>query len=412
MHSLMVEGGRRLSGTVRISGSKNAVLPMLAAAVLFREPCRIYDCPDLTDVDAAVAILDHLGAKTCRHDGCITVDPRTICRWEIPDILMGQMRGSVLFAGALMARFGRCRLTRPGGCALGERPVDYHIAGLRALGADPDPTDPSVFSGELTGTRITLPYPSVGATENLILAALGAGGTTWVCNAAREPEIQCLCRFLRSGGCRIRGDGTSQIRIQGGCPMGAEMAVIPDRMEAATFVCAAAAAGGEILLEHVCGAHLQPVLDTMKQAGCEITETPDGLRIRAGALTAPKPIVTGPYPGFPTDAQAPVMAALLRAEGTTSIRETVFASRMGHIRDLRAMGARIEERDGAAWICGVPALRGAEVQAKDLRGGAALVIAALGAQGKTTIRGLAHIQRGYEDFAGKLCGLGARIHPA
>lgn len=409
MQSLVVDGGRRLSGTVRISGSKNAVLPMLAAAVLFQEPCCIYDCPDLTDVDAAVEILNHLGAKTCRNGGCITVDPRTICRWEIPDALMGQMRGSVLFAGALMARSGKCRLIRPGGCALGARPVDFHFAGLRDLGAVSDPSDPSVLSGALTGTKIVLPYPSVGATENLILAAVGAAGTTRIENAAREPEIQCLCRFLRAGGCRIQGDGTPQINIEGGRPDSGEMAVIPDRMEAATYACAVAAAGGEIRLTHVCAADLQPVLDTLTQAGCRILADGDDLLVGAGALCAPEPIVTGPYPEFPTDAQAPVMAALACASGVTSVRETVFASRMGHIAGLRAMGAQIEEENGAARIHGVPALRGAEVTAGDLRGGAALAVAALGARGQTRIWGLAHIRRGYEEFAGKLRILGADV---
>lgn len=413
MQSLMVDGGRRLSGEVRISGSKNAVLPMLAATVLFQEPCRICNCPKLTDVDAAVEILEYLGAKICREGGCLTVDPRPICRWQIPAALMDRMRASVLFTGALLARMGRCRLLRPGGCVLGDRPVDYHAHGLQSLGAVPEPGDTSVLTGELTGTELALPYPSVGATENLILAALGASGVTMIHNAAMEPEIVCLCDFLRSGGCRIRGDGTPVIQIYGAMPSGGEMRVIPDRMEAATFACAAAATGGDVVLGGADPEQIRSVLDVLAQAGCVIASQKDAVAVHGGELTAPHgAIVTAPYPGFPTDAQAPVMAAMLRAAGTTVLRETVFPRRMNHISGFRAMGAHIDLEEGQVRIHGVNQLHGAAVTAPDLRGGAALTIGALSARGETEILGLSHILRGYEDFAGKLRALGARIRQA
>ncbi len=412
MQSLLVDGGKRLSGEVWISGSKNAVLPMLAATVLFQEPCCIQSCPNLTDVDAAVEILTHLGARVERNDDCLCVDPRPIWRWDIPDELMNRMRGSVFFAGSLMARMGKCRLTQPGGCSLGKRPVNFHIDGLTALGASPDNDNEGVFSGHLVGTEIVLPYPSVGATENLILAGVGADGVTTIHNAAREPEISCLCDFLRAGGCRISGDGTACIRVDGGLPVSSQMQVIPDRMEAATFACAAASAGGDVLLCHVEPGHLSSVLDVLQRAGCDIVYVDGCLRIQAGDLISPGSITTAPYPGFPTDAQAPMMAALLRAKGTTMIDETVFSDRLNHITGFQAMGAHIERNGNCACIHGVDHLHGRTVTAQDLRGGAALTVAALAAQGKTTILGLRHILRGYEDFALKLRSLGADVHQA
>lgn len=409
MQSLIVDGGKRLSGEVWISGSKNAVLPVLAATVLFEEPCCIQSCPNLTDVDAAVDILTYLGAKVDRDGNSLCVDPRTIRRWDIPDELMNRMRGSVLFAGALVARMGKCRLTQPGGCPLGKRPVNFHVDGLVALGAKPDDLDGCVYSGHLVGTEILLPYPSVGATENLILAGVGAEGVTTIRNAAREPEICCLCDFLRSGGCCISGDGTECVRVHGKLPVSGQIQVIPDRMEAATFACAAASAGGEILLHHVQPSHFAPVLGVLEEAGCSMIYEDHQLRIRADDLRSPGKITTAPYPGFPTDAQAPIMAALLRAKGTTMIDETVFSDRMNHIDGFRTMGACVECNGNCAWIHGVEELHGGTVTAQDLRGGAALTIAALAAQGKTTILGLRHILRGYEDFALKLRSLGADV---
>lgn len=409
MHSLMIRGGRPLAGEISISGSKNAVLPMLAAAVLFREPCLIRNVPELTDVNAAVEILTYLGAKVRRDRTDLEIDPRSITHWEIPGGLMARMRGSVFFAGPLMARFGRCTLTVPGGCPLGTRPVDFHAMGLKALGAL---ENGELYSGSLTGGIVRLPYPSVGATENLIMAALGAAGTTTIENAAREPEIVCLCDFLRSGGAGISGDGGEKVTVAGGLPDRGEHTVIPDRMETATYACACASAGGAILLKGTEHTHLTAVLDGLEQAGCCIERQTDFVAVEAGELHSPGILETAPYPGFPTDAQAPFMAAMLRARGVTIIRETVFPQRMAHIPGLAAMGGQIQQEGNAARITGTDRLEGAAVTATDLRGGAALVCAALAAQGTTAVRGLHHTMRGYERFAEKLRALGADVHTA
>lgn len=409
MEPLRIRGGKPLTGTIRISGAKNAALPVLASCVCFQDVCRIENCPDLTDVDAALEILRHLGADCCRVGGAVIVDPRPIHRWDIPEELMGRMRGSVFFMGPLMARFGKCHLTQPGGCPLGERPVDFHIRGLRDMGAEVSCTEGLRCAGKLKGTTIFLPYPSVGATENLLMAALGAEGETIIAGAAREPEIVCLCDFLRAGGCRISGDGTRVIQIHPGLPKGAEFTLIPDRMETATYLCATASAGGCVELTHTMPEQVQSVIEVLEKAGCRIQRGADTIRITSDKLVSPGNFTTGPYPGFPTDAQAPMMAALLRAKGETRIRETVFSQRMGHIPALRAMGGQIQWEADTAVITGVDRLHGALVEATDLRGGAALVIAALAGETESEITGLRHLLRGYEDIAGKLHALGAEI---
>ena len=407
MQTLLIRGGRPLAGHIRISGSKNAALPILAASVLCTQGAVIHNCPRLTDVNAALNILEGLGAAVRLNGDVLEIDSRQVQPRAIPSALTGAMRGSVLFAGAMLGRFGQCRLCQPGGCALGRRPVDFHREGFLALGAGEASEDAGCFCTGLRGGRHALPYPSVGATENLILAALGGEEETILENAAREPEIVCLCDFLRSGGCEIFGDGSSVIRICPGLPKKAELALIPDRMEAATFACAAASAGGEICLEGAIPGQLAPVLDALEQAGCRICRRERSLELSGPALHGTAPIVTGPYPGFPTDAQAPFLAAMLRAEGETILTETVFSDRMKQIPELEAMGARIGCRGDTAWVRGGKPLRGTEVQARDLRGGAALAVAALAAEGETRLKGLHHLLRGYEDFSRKLRALGA-----
>lgn len=407
MQSLRIRGGHPLEGTVDISGAKNAALPILAAAVCFGDICTIHNCPNLTDVDAALEILSFLGAVYERGSTAITIDPRPIACREIPSDLMGKMRGSLFFMGPLMARFGICRIHSPGGCPLGDRPMDYHLQGLAGLGADIRTDGMVECSGPLTGAELILPYPSVGATENLLMAALGARGETLLRNAAREPEICCLCDFLRSGGCRISGDGTDTIHIREGLPGRGEITLIPDRMEAATYLCAAASAGGSITLNNTAPDHLTAVLDVLKRSGCEIEAGETSVSLTATGLHSPGTLTTGPYPGFPTDAQAPVMAALLRAKGKTVIQESVFSHRMRHIPALRTLGGHIICRENTAIVTGVSQLRGGMVECTDLRGGAALAIAALATQDETEITGLTHILRGYEDIAGKLRALGA-----
>ena len=398
-----------MAGEVTISGAKNGALPILAASLCFSEPCVIRNCPNLTDVDAALEILTWLGAGCIRSGSTVTVDPRSVCCREIPGELTAKMRGSLFFLGALMARFGSCRIHFPGGCPLGDRPFDYHLKGLHQMGANIRVDDGIHCAGPLKAAQITLPYPSVGATENLILAALGAEGETLIRNTAREPEICCLCDFLRSGGCTVTGDGTDTIRITGGLPQSGTVRLIPDRMEAATYHCACAGAGGSITLLGAEADHLEALLDVLRQSGCRIEAENGTITIAAAKLRSPGEITTGPYPAFPTDAQAPLMAALLRAEGTTVIHETVFDRRMHHVPALRALGGRIQCRDHTALVTGVPTLHGGQVHCTDLRGGAALVIAGLAATDETEITGLQHLLRGYEDIAGKLRALGAEV---
>lgn len=409
MRSLRIRGGRPLTGEVRISGAKNAALPVLAATVCFQDICTIHNCPNLSDVDAAIEVLTHLGAKCRRSGSTVIVDPGTVSRWDIPQPLMQRMRGSVFFMGPLMARFGKCCLSQPGGCPLGSRPVDFHLQGLAKLGAQVSCGEKLCCEGNLTGKEIVLPYPSVGATENLLMAALGAGGETTIHNAAREPEITALCDFLRLGGCDITGDGGAVIRIRQGLPKSAETTLIPDRMEAATYLCAAASATGNLRLTNTNPQHLQSVIGVLRKAGCAIDTQNNTIAICTDCLYSPGSITTGPYPSFPTDAQAPMMAALLRAKGKTVIRETVFSQRMLHISALQSMGADITRHKDAAVITGVAELRAAAVKATDLRAAASLVIAALGAHGESEIFGLWHLLRGYEDIAGKLRTLGAEV---
>ena len=341
----------------------------------------------------------------------IWVDAQDLCRDEIPRALMERMRSSILFLGPLLARTGRCTLYEPGGCCLGARPIDLHLAGLEALGAEFSwDRDRLVCRGKLRGGAVTLPFPSVGATENLILAALGAEGTTTIYHAAREPEIGDLIGFLTAGGARIYGAGTSMLQIEGGFPDAAAYTVLPDRMEAATFLAAAASAGGDLCLERTRPGDYGPVIQVLRAAGCRIEEGPGEVRIHGPErLQSVPPIRTAPYPGFPTDAQAPVMAALLRAQGVTVFEETVFADRYRHVPALRALGGRIQVSGAIAAVTGVPELHGAAMEATDLRGGAAMVVGALGAQGTSRIGSVQHILRGYEDFARRLAALGATI---
>ena len=411
MESIIVEGGRPLEGKISVSGAKNSVLPLLAAAILFRGGCLLHNCPRLSDVAAAAEILEHLGCRVDRTGHSIWVDAQGLCRDEIPRALMERMRSSILFLGPLLARTGQCTLYEPGGCCLGARPIDLHLAGLEALGAEFTwDRDRLVCRGKLRGGAVTLPFPSVGATENLILAALGAEGTTTIYHAAREPEIGDLIGFLTAGGARIYGAGTSMLHIEGGFPDAAVYTVLPDRMEAATFLAATASAGGDLCLERTRPGDYVPVTEVLRAAGCRIAEGPGEIRIQAPAqLQSVSPIRTAPYPGFPTDAQAPVMAALLRSQGVTVFEETVFADRYRHVPALRALGGRIQVSGAIAALTGVPELHGAVMEATDLRGGAAMVVGALGAQGTSRIGGVRHILRGYEDFARRLAAVGANI---
>ena len=410
MERLTVTGGRPLRGTLRVQGCKNAVLPILAAAAAIPGRFVLTNAPPIRDVAVTLAILEGLGVSAARTGGCLTLDSRSF-RSDLPEpALAGRLRSSSLFLGALLARFGRAEIPLPGGCILGERPLDLHLRALEALGVSVACRDGRLLAaGRPRGGTVTLPFPSVGATENLLLAALGATGPVHIFGAAREPELRDLAGFLNACGARVTGAGTPCLRVEPAPLHGAAWRIMPDRMEAATWLCAAAATGGTIRLTGLDPAQLRPVLDALLRAGCAIDETGTSLTLGAGPLRSPGTVVTAPHPGFPTDAQAPLMAALLRASGTTRFRETVFPDRYRHVPALRALGAEIETTGRVAFVRGVPALRAAPepLAATDLRGAAALTIAALAAEGTTTITEAHHLDRGYGAFVERLRSLGA-----
>ena len=413
---LSVRGGRRLEGEVTIQGAKNSVLPILAATLLARGQVALLGCPRLRDVDASIRILRHLGCDAHWEADALAVDTTALRRCEISDVLMREMRSSAIFLGAILARCGQAELSYPGGCELGPRPIDLHISGLRALGAEIDDTGGTLHckAQKLTGREIVLGFPSVGATENLMLAACGAEGVTVLSNAAREPEIEDLQNFLNTCGGEVTGGGTSTVVIRGGRPLhGGTYTVIPDRIAAATYLCAAASAGGDIFLRGAREAHLSTVTATLREAGCAINGDSGGIACRcAGRLNAPRPIRTAPYPGFPTDAQAIVMAALLRCRGAAVFEENLFSSRYRHVDELARMGADIRTSGRVAVVLGVERLHGAAVRSTDLRGGAALCVAALTAEGETVVSDIAHIDRGYQSLEQDLTALGAEIKRA
>ena len=413
MQIITVTGGAPLRGELTVQGAKNAVLPILAATAAQPGQYVLHRCPELQDVQSTLEILEYLGCRTCRHGHTIEVDSRPMCRCEIPQELMGCMRSSILFLGALTAACGQAKLFPPGGCRLGSRPIDLHLSALRAMGAGIETEGSGLLArgARLRGATITLAYPSVGATENIMLAALRAAGTVTVYNAAKEPEIEDLAGFLQAMGARISGAGTAVLQIEGGGSLhDAEYTVMPDCIEAATFLAATAACTGDVTLRGVNVPHLYAVLETLLSAGARIETGHRQLRIRADRLHAPKPICTAPYPGFPTDAQALLMAALLKAEGITIIEEKVFENRLQHAAAFCAMGADIQVANRIARIRGVPKLHGARVEATDLRGAAAIVIAALSAEGDSQIGGICHLLRGYADFDVRLRQLGANLN--
>lgn len=414
MSAYLVEGGNRLQGTARVHGAKNSVLPILAATILCPGGSVVHNCPDLSDVRASIAILEHLGCRVERAGDTVTVDASALTGRDVPDALMREMRSSVIFLGAILARLGEAIMSFPGGCELGPRPIDLHLAAIRSLGAQVREQGGELHcsaAGGLAGCEITFSIPSVGATENAMLCACGAEGVTVICNAAREPEIVDLQAFLRALGADVRGAGTSVITVRGKKPLhGGEHTVMPDRIVAATLLTAVAAAGGEAELLGTDYRQLSTVTAVLTEAGCRIRSGSDSIHIcREAPLRGVRPIRTAPYPGFPTDAQPPVMAALCQGTGTTVFVENMFESRYRHVDELSRMGADIRVEGKVAVVCGVERLHGAALQAADLRGGAALVVAALGAEGRSEITGLHHMDRGYYGLEDTLRGLGADI---
>ena len=413
MNYLKVTGGKRLQGELEIQGAKNSILPILAATLLNSGESVIHHCPKLQDVDASVRILEELGCHVVWEDDTLIVHTETMSCGEIPDAMMREMRSSVIFLGAILARCGRAVISYPGGCELGPRPIDLHLAALRALGADIVEKGGYLHCSaeKLCGCEITLTLPSVGATENTILVACGAEGTTVLYNAAREPEIVDLQMFLQAMGADVQGAGASTIVIHGKKKLhDCEHRIIADRIVAATYLTAAAATGGDVLLRNVDYRHLSTITAALKEAGCTVRSHLDWIQLQSeDRLRAIRPVRTLPYPGYPTDAQAVLMAALLKSCGTTVFIENIFESRYRHVAELMRMGANIRIEGRVAVVCGVPILHGAQVQATDLRGGAALAVAALSAEGESEISQLHHIDRGYEDLAGDLRKLGADI---
>lgn len=413
MSAIIIRGGRPLSGSLTVQGAKNSVLPILAATLLSGEVCRIRHCPRLRDVETAMEILRHLGCRADWQGRDLLVDAADLTRWDVPDHLMSRMRSSVVFLGAILARCGQAEMTYPGGCELGARPIDLHLAALRSMGAAIQETGGRLVCRRerLTGTEIVLSLPSVGATENAMLAACGAEGTTVIANAAREPEIVDLQTFLQKMGAHVQGAGSSTVVVEGGAPLhGCVHTVVADRIVAATYLAAAAGTGGDIRLEGVDYRHLSAVATMLRQAGCRLTCGETSIRLQAPRrLQSAGPIRTAPYPGFPTDAQAVLMASLLRSEGATVFVENIFDSRYRHVPEMVRMGADIRLEGRVAVVCGVDRLHGATVRAKELRGGASLVLAGLQAEGETAVTGVEHIQRGYEDLTGELAQLGADI---
>ncbi len=415
MENLIISGGIRLDGKTRLQGSKNSSLPILAACAAVNGISVIHNCPRITDVDIAVAILERLGCKVSREGGTVTVDSGDINCSVIPEELMSEMRSSIIFLGALLARFGRGSATLPGGCEIGLRPIDMHIAAFRSMGVVIEESGGSMectAPNGLAPCRISLSFPSVGATENIMLASLAAKGETVITNAAREPEIKDLADFLNECGAKIIGAGQSVIRIYGGRRLtGAEHRVIPDRIVASTYMACAAVTGGRVVVTEVEREHLAPVIPVFELCGCKIDFANGEM-----SVTAPKRaerikyLRTMPYPGFPTDSQALVTAVAATARGTSIISERVFENRFRHVPELIKMGADIRVEDSCvAVVEGVPSLHGAKVTASDLRGGSALIAAALGARGESVIDGVRHVLRGCEDVCGNLSRLGADI---
>ena len=414
MGKLKIEGGKRLSGSLAVHGAKNSALPLLAATILSADGAVLHNCPHLSDVTACIRIIEHLGCPVEREGDSIIITPGNTDCCEIPDTLMREMRSSIVFLGAIVARCGRAKLSFPGGCELGPRPIDIHLEAMKSLGVDVVEEHGYIYCKAdqgLHGAKIALSFPSVGATENIMLAACMAQGTTVISNAAREPEIADLAHFLNRCGARISGAGEGTIIIEGvGKLASCEYPVMPDRIEAATYLACVAASGGEVELTRTCPEHLAALLPVFEQMGCQVRTAADRIRLRAESpLKSINTIRTMPYPGFPTDAQAPLMAVCLKARGTSVFVENIFENRFKHVGELRRMGANIKTEGRVAVVQGVPILFGTTVEATALRGGASLVIAALSALGETLIDRIHHLDRGYENLEGCLMALGANI---
>lgn len=418
MTTIQIRGGQRLVGTIQVNGAKNAVLPIMTASLLADKGITVIEgAPYLTDIENLAHVVRSLGVRVeMSPDGKVKVEADSLATCEAPYELVRKMRASFWVAGPLLARTGHFRVPLPGGCNIGERPVDQHIKGFEALGAKVTIEHGYVegyVNGRLKGARVYLDIVSVGATINTMIAATLAEGQTIIENAAKEPEIVDLANYLNAMGASVRGAGTDVIRIEGVKALhGASHNVIPDRIEAGTFMVAAAITGGDVFVEGAIYNHLSSLGAKLREAGVEVEDDISGIRVRAPRTLKPIDVKTLPYPGFPTDLQAPVLALLARVEGVSIITETLYENRFMHVPELRRMGAEVKIEGRSAIVEGVAKLTGADVTATDLRAGAALVLAGLVAEGETLVSGVEHIDRGYHDLVGKLRSLGAHIFRA
>lgn len=413
MGQYIIEGGNRLSGTVRVQGAKNSALPILAATVAVGMPCVIHNCPDLSDIDSTVRILRSLGCEVHRSAGTVSVDSSRLSSNCIDNDLMSELRSSIIFLGALISATGEAVMTAPGGCNIGLRPIDLHLKSIEKLGVTVTEEYGQIrcSCNRARGNKITLSFPSVGATENIILTAVKASGVTTIINAAREPEIVDLAMFLNACGARISGAGDSTIVIEGVERLhSVQYAIMPDRIVASTYMAAAAVTGSSLIIDEVIPAHIIPVVSCFEQTGCRVEASGNKMRITSPKrLRAPETICTMPYPGFPTDCQAIMTTVACVADGVTIIKENIFENRFKHVYELNRMGADICVQDKVAVINGVRQLQGAYVHATDLRAGAALAVAGLCADGVTTVNSIKYIDRGYDSLEKNLTMLGAKI---
>lgn len=417
---IVINGGKRLEGEISVQGAKNSALPLLAAAVLCSGESVFHNCPQLSDCDAACRILECLGCKCRRENTTVTVDSSVISGTEVPTHLMREMRSSIIFLGSVLTRCKSCRLSFPGGCELGPRPIDFHLSALREMGANIEEKHGYLECNApkgLHGARINLSFSSVGATENIMLAAVLAEGVTEIHNAAREPEIVDLAEFINKCGGRVSGAGGSTVAIEGVERLyPCEHRIMPDRIAAATYLCCGAATGGELILTNIDSGDLRPVTAVLERMGCSIYSYGEKAGGRGNMfinlhrpLISPGTVRTNVHPGFPTDAQPPLMSLTALASGTSVFVENIFENRFKHASELSRLGAKISVEGKVAVVVGVKSLSGAELVATDLRGGAALITAALAAEGVSKISGLSHIDRGYESIERVLRSVGADI---
>ncbi|MCT2535100.1 UDP-N-acetylglucosamine 1-carboxyvinyltransferase [Aquibacillus koreensis] len=414
MEKIIVRGGRQLEGTVKVEGAKNAVLPVIAASLIASEgKSVIHEVPALADVYTIKEVLSNMSANVRYNNNTVTVDASKPLKTEAPFEYVRKMRASVLVLGPLLARYGHAKVAMPGGCAIGSRPIDLHLKGFEAMGAKVHVGNGYVevhAEGRLKGAKVYLDVPSVGATENIMMAAALAEGRTILENCAKEPEIVDLANFLNKMGAKVIGAGTETIKIDGVEKLyGAEHTIIPDRIEAGTFMVASAITGGNVLVRGAELEHLRSLVSKMEEMGVKITEEADGLRVIGPKKLKATDLKTLPHPGFPTDMQSQMMALMLNAEGTSVITETVFENRFMHVEEFRRMNAKLKIEGRSVIVEGPVTLQGAEVAATDLRAGAALILAGLTAEGYTRVTELKHLDRGYVDFASKLATLGADI---